>query len=526
MKYYIINLRGKVVESSNIYEKMPFLEKDTDFALDRFFILKEKLINRQKTRRILIRMHSDFQAYPGQLEEIYRYLQDLKDAGKEMYFYAKTYNLKELYLASLCQHRIIPADGSIIHYGLSLGNIYLKNLLDKLNIQADVYRRGKYKGAADTFRVSSMDDAQKEANSLLLKRIAEVMENTIRENISIDLDFIQELKAGTFYKADEAIAKGIVTQNDYWYNLVKSWEDEKLKKDQVVVKKMYTGKGYKIAVLSFEGNIVDGSNKKIPLMGNSCGDDFYVDEISQLAKNKAVKAVVFKVNSGGGSASASAEIANALEKLQDKKPLVVVQSGIAGSGGYYISFPAEKIFTQYSTITGSIGVIYLLFFAKHFMEKYGITRSTIKDGEHADLLSSWRERDDEEKAMIMNQIDYIYDTFTAKVAKNRNMDQEEVNKIGQGRVWSGYDAVEAKICDDLGGLGNALAYLKDKLAMDSVKLEFFPKPKRNLLKTLLGSGRAEGMAILEQLNLLGAIKEFNSKPLCYTEELLMLNFRL
>lgn len=526
MKYYIINLMGAVVESSNIYGKIPFIDKDKDFALDRFYILKEKLIKRQKTRKILIKMHPDFRAFPGQLEEIYRYLQDLKEAGKELYFYAKTYELKELYLASVCRHRVIPPDGWVVHYGLSLGNIYFKNLIDKLDLKADIYRRGKYKGAADPFRVSSMDDAQKEASLLILKRMAETMEDVVRDNIQTGMDFIQELKAGSFYRAGEAVAKGVVTQTDYWHNLVKTWEEEKYGKDKVFIKKLITGKGYRIAVLSFDGNIVDGENRKHMLMGPSCGDEFYVEQIARLSKNKAVKAIIFKVNSGGGSASASAEIANALERLKEKKPLVVVQTGIAGSGGYYISFPAERIFTQRSTITGSIGVIYLLFYIKNFMEKHGITYSNLKDGEYADLLSSWRKRDHREGEMVSGYIDYTYDTFTAKVAKNRNMEQDAVDLIGQGRIWPGLDAIEIKICDEIGGLGSAVEYLKEKQGLQSARLEFFPKPKRGLFHKLLGAGKGEGMDILEAVNLMGMIGDFNSKPLCYTEELLTFDFRM
>jgi len=534
MKHYVIDLKGKVVESGNIYGRIPFIDRGSEFALDRFFVLKEKLINRKKTRKILFKMHPDFTAYVGQLEEIYRCLQDLKKAGKELYFYAKTYGLKELYLASACQHRVIPPDGAVVYYGYSLGNVYFKNLMDSLNIQADVYRVGKYKGAADPFRVSSMDDAQKEAYSLILNRMTGIMEDTVRENLDArddfhkldnDVDFIEELKGGTFYQADKALARGLVTQTDYWYNLARSWNDHKVKRDKVKIKKLRAGRGYRIAVLSFDGNIVDGTNRKHPLMGSACGDEFYVEEISKLAAQKSVKAVIFKVNSGGGSASASAEIASALEKLKEKKPLVVVQSGIAGSGGYYVSFPGEKIFTQHSTITGSIGVINLLFYTGDFMEKHGITHSNLKDGEYADLVSPWRRRGEREGDMIMEHIKYVYHTFTAGVAKNRNMAQEAVDKIGQGRVWPGCDAVEIKICDEIGGLGSAVDYLTKKQGVDSASLEFFPKPKKGLLNKLLRAGKGEGMDILDTINMPGMFKELNGKPLCYMEELLTLDFR-
>ncbi len=526
MKYSVIDLKGKVVESSNIYEEIPLVDNGRELALDRFHILKDQLIKRKKTRDILIKMHPDFNVYVGQLEEIYRCLQELKDAGKELYFYAKTYGIKELYLASVAQHRLIPPDGSIIYYGMSLDNVYFKNLIDRLNIKAEIYRRGKYKGAGDIFRVSSMDEAQKEAYSLILKRMTGVLEDTVRGNLPTDADFIQDLKEGTFYRAEEALDKGLVTQMSYWYDLVKSWKKKKAKRDQVKVKKLRTGRGYRIAVLSFDGNIVDGGNRRHSLMGSACGDDFYVEEISKLAEMKSIKAVIFKVNSGGGSASASAEIANALEKLKEKKPLVVVQSGIAGSGGYYISFPGEKVFTQHSTITGSIGVLTLLFYTGDFLEKYGITHSNLKEGEYADLMSSWRRRDEQEEEMIRGHIDYVYDTFTAKVANNRNLTQEGVDEVGQGRVWPGRDAVDLKLCDEIGGLRDAVEYLKKRQGVGSARLEFFPKPKKGLLKKLFRAGKGGGLDIQEVINLEVPWKDLSGKPLYYMEELLSFDFRI
>ncbi len=525
MKYYIIDLKGTVVESNNIFEKTPFIEKDNTFALDRFYILKEKLKARKKTKRIMIVMHHDFRAYPGQYEEIYRYLKELKEAGKELYFYAKTYELRELYLASICQHRLIPEMGTIVHYGLSSEKIFLKNFLDLFSIRAEVYRRGKYKGAADTFRLNTIDEAQREAISLLVKRFLEIMEDTVRENIQSSVDYIQELKNGSFFNASQAMDTGLITGENHWFNVIKSWEETKLKKDKVFIKKLVTGKGPKIAVLSFDGHVVDGDNKKNSLMGNACGDHFYLREIRKLTRDKAIKGVVFKVNSGGGSASASAEIASALAALREQKPLVVVQSGVAASGGYFISFPGERIFTQHSTITGSIGVIFLLFYVNNYLEKRGITHSSLKNGEYSDLLSVFRDRDELDQEMIMEHIDHIYDNFIMQTAAHRNMKIDEVDKVAQGRIWSGVDAIEKKICDVIGGLDDALAYLKEKEGIAAAKYEFYPKPRKGMIRQLLGSDKSEGMDVLSIFNISQYVDCFSRKSLCFTEELFMFDFR-
>lgn len=523
MKYFLINLKGKVVETTAGTQVLPFIDKDDSFALDRFFILKEKLKKRKATSRILFLLDPGFQAMPGHLEELFAFFMDLRSAGKELYFYAKSYGLKELYLASACQHRLLPPEGTIMHWGLLQERSYLKNLLDKLEIKAEVFRRGKYKGAADIFRIDEMDEAQREAYSLLMQRTAQIMEETICRQLGVAADFSDKLKAGTFLDAGQALKQGFVTRIDYWYNLVADWKEEKLKKDKIPVKKLICGKGEKIAVLSFEGGIVDGDNSSSPMMGKSCGDNYYVSQIARIAAKKKYKAMIFKVNSGGGSASASAEIANALTRLGRKIPVIVVQGGVAGSGGYYISFPGERIFTHCSTITGSIGVIYLLLYAGRFFEKHGITHSVLKDGDQADLMSAWRVRTGEDREKIMAIVDHIYDAFTQSVAGARKMLLEDVDKIARGRIWSGSDAVEIGICDQVGGLEDAMAYLRQKLELSGARYDFWPKQKKNILQSLLNPGGSSVGSLLDPAT--GA-KALCNRPLLLLPELFTHDFRL
>lgn len=524
MKYFVINLQGKVVETAGDSQLLPFLYSDDSFALDRFFVLKEILKQRRKTDRILIIMSADFQVLPGHLEEIFSFLVDLRAAGKELYLYAKNYNLKELYLASACQHRLMPPEGTFYHLGIMHEKSYLKNLLDMLEIKAEVFRRGKYKGAADIFRTDDIDAAQREAFTLLLHRTAEMMEKTICSQLGLEKNFAEDLKSSGHYDAEKCLSLGFITQIDYWYTLVNSWKESKYKKDKLSSKKLVCGKGVRVAVLCFEGNIVDGGNTNSPFMGKACGDDYYVGQIAKIAAKKKYKAVIFKVNSGGGSATASAEIANALTKLGQKKPLLVVQGGVAGSGGYYISFPGEKIFTHHATITGSIGVIYLLFYTGKFMEKHGITHSVLKDGAQADLMSSWRVRSEEDKAKVMSFVDHIYQTFVHNVARARKMELKAVDEIAQGRIWPGYDAVDIGICDQIGGMEDARKHLQSEHNFTRIKFDFWPKQKKNLLQKLLSSGSPSGYT--SRFDLTSGIKSYSNKPLCFTEELFMADFYL
>jgi protease-4 len=169
----------------------------------------------------------------------------------------------------------------------------------------------------------------------------------------------------------------------------------------------------------------------------------------------------------------------------------VVQSAIAGSGGYYISFPGEKIFTQNTTITGSIGVISLFLYIDRLYQRFGITHSVLKKGENADIFSPLIKRSQSQLKLIEDEVDRIYKGFVENVAKNRALTVEQVGEIAEGRVWSGLDAVKIKIADEIGDLHSAIDYLKEKHKTKSFRVEFFPKKKVSLLSRLLLSRKSE-----------------------------------
>ncbi|NBG89677.1 signal peptide peptidase SppA [Isachenkonia alkalipeptolytica] len=528
MKHVKIHFKGRGVESKNLYKTNPILDQDKEFSMDRWKVMVERILEKKSLQKIYFILESDFEVYPGQLEELGRGLEKLRSHGKTLYCYAKSYELKELFIASFCHHRIMPEDGVIMHLGSSMKRNYYKGLLDRFGVKVDVYRRKEYKGAADSFRTSKMEKEQREAYGLVLKRILETLEETVVKNLALPDNFFQDLKEGKSLRMQEALDKNIITKIAYQEDLLRIWKIDKVKEEKIKVLEEAYGRGKKVGVLSFDGNIIDGESQKRGLMGPAIGDLSMVKEIEALREDKKIHGVVFKVNSGGGSATASAEIYQALLKLKEKKPLVVVQTGVAGSGGYYISIPGSKIYTQRSTITGSIGVITMLFYLKTFLEDKGINHDGIEDGAYADLMSVWRKRDKNDEALIMKEIDHIYEGFKDKVAKERNFSKDEVEAVAKGRIWPGIDGINQGICDEIGGLDDALLYLKEVLGEEKLQVSFYPKKKENILMRLI-AGNAPGVE-MESLQQLATVKEevktLNGKTMMGDENLLLSSFRI
>ena len=528
MKYVKIHFKGRVVESKNLYKTNPILDQDKEFSMDRWKVMVETILENKSVQKIYFILDPGFAVYPGQLEELGRGLEKLRSHGKTLYCYGKSYELKSLFIASFCHHRFMPDDGTIMHLGSSMKRNYYKGLLDRFNVNVDVYRFKEYKGAADAFRGEKMDKNQREAYGLLLKRIQETLEGTVIQNLSLSEDFFDHLKKGKSIRAAEALEKNIITKIAYQQDLLRIWKIDKVKEETIKLQDEVYGRGKKVAVLSFDGNIIDGESQKRGMLGSSIGDESMVKEIESLREDKKVNGVVFKINSGGGSATASAEIYHALLKLKEKKPLVVVQTGVAGSGGYYISIPGSKIYTQRSTITGSIGVITMLFYLKAFLKDKGVTHDGIQDGDFVDIMSVWRKRDKKDEALIMREIEHIYEGFKDKVAKERNFSKEKVEAVAKGRIWPGIDGIEQGICDEIGGVDDAVLYLKEKLGKGKLQVSFYPKKKENFILRYFASN-TPGVH-MESLNSVLSMNEelgnINGKAMMSEEDILFSRLRL
>lgn len=526
MFYTKIILQGKCYDTDTIFSQFPLINSKK-FTIANLTILCENIIKNKSIKYVFIEYDTTFSCMMGQLEQIYNLLKRMTVHGKKTIFFSSDYNEKALYLSGACSKRIMPECGRLAFLGFKRQFSYLKNLLEKLNIEANVIRRGKFKGAADIFRLDKIDEAQKTAHSRILEVFDETAKKTICSSFNFSQEFFNENIEGKIIWAQEAKKLGIIDEISHLQQYInKKEKEEKIHKYTFKKLKSRFGKGRKVAVLYFDGGIKDGENDANSPLGEEIGDRYMIKQIEKIRKNKRIKSLIFKVNSPGGSATASDAIANALLELKKEKDLIVVQSGVAGSGGYYISFPAEKIFTQNTTITGSIGVISVFFNMKDFYERFGITHSTLKTHEYADIETTTRKKTEEELKLLDSLIENIYNGFLSNVAKNRNKTVEQIDEVAQGRIWAGIDAIKIGLADEIGDLHSALDYLKEKHKTKNLSVEFYPKRKVSFISKLISPKEDLSFerSIINLLNIENYIKRNNYKILAMYPEIFLTDF--
>ncbi len=453
-------------------------------------------------KRILVVCTPDFQPMLwGGAEAIRTQLQRLGEAGREVWFYANSYQPLQLYLASACSRRVLHPLGSLSFLGLARSFLFFKRALGKANIDAYILRRGEYKSAGDRFRTDQLDSANRLQYQEFFDSTAAELQYKICAGFGKSKEELNQLQNGLILPACAA-------ESSHWIDEVKTldrleaeWKEEKYRK----LRPKKPGRAYiisrepnarhsprklgirrkKLAVLVFEGAIIDGKSKQLPLLGQALGSESFVPHIRSLEKDKSVKGVVLRVNSGGGSASASEDILDALSRLKEKKPLVVSMGEVAGSGGYWIACRGERLFAHHSTLTGSIGVISIFFYLEKFLKKHGVTVSSLKSGPYADLGSVLHSMDKKEREIIDAEIERVYQLFLERVAEGRGSLVPKIDALAKGRVWAGESARAHGLVDEIGGIEAALAYLKGKLELPRVKVEFYPRIKHSFLEKQL-----------------------------------------
>jgi protease-4 len=404
---------------------------------------------------------STIQAGLASVEEIRNALLDFKETGKYVLAYAESYSQKAYYLATVADKIYLNPFGSVDFRGISSQLTFFKGLLDKLGVDVQIIRHGKFKAAVEPFTLSKMSDENREQiksytgsiwNYIVqtisssrdisveeLNRIADNLELAVAED-ALDKKFVDKL----FYK-DELLAELTKYSGETSLNTI---DIDKY----YITPLIFPAHGQdKIAVIYASGEIMTGEGDTEIMSKN------IIEAIGKARKDSTVKAVVFRVNSPGGRADASEFIARELEITKARKPVVVSMGNLAASGGYWISTPGDKIFAHHTTLTGSIGVFGMIpNIEKAAKEKLGITFEVVTTNEHSDFPSISRPLKQSEKDYLQKTVEYVYSQFTGKVAKSRNLSPERVDSIGQGRVWSGVNAFDIGLIDYFGGIKDAV----------------------------------------------------------------------
>jgi protease-4 len=432
-------------------------------------------------------------------EEIRNALLDFKKSGKFILSYSNTYDQKAYYLSSVADSIMVHPEGGLDFRGLSASVMFLKGAMEKLEVEPQIIRHGKFKSAIEPLILDKMSDANREQTSTYLNALWNRMLDGISAARKIS---VQELTA----MADQALIRN--PKDALKYKLVDklAYEDEvqaSLRKrlgieEKDKIKFVSLGKYFetpstedkakeKVAIIYASGDIVDGEGSD-----DNVGGDKIAATIRKARLDEKVKAIVLRVNSPGGSALASDIMWREVILAKKVKPVVVSMGDVAASGGYYISCAADRIFASPNTITGSIGVFGVLINTKKlFNNKLGITIDTVKTNKFADMGASYRPLTDTERDIIQQGVEEVYQTFITHVGEGRKMATENVDSIGQGRVWAGTDAKKINLIDEFGGLKDAIAYAAKKANLEKYRVVGYPEqeePFKKFMKQVSGEG--------------------------------------
>ncbi|NQT78767.1 MAG: signal peptide peptidase SppA [Candidatus Aminicenantes bacterium] len=429
----------------------------------------------------------------AKVAEIREAVLDFRKSGKTAYAYIdEAPDLdKEYYLATACDRIILHPLGWMGINGIGGYVPFLKKALDKLGIEAEIEHVEEYKTASNMFTEKGFTPAHKEMIESIygdifshyVKELAEARGKSEKE--------IRELIDHGFFQGEQAMEAGLVDDllyDDEFENLLrdKGMKLYRISHQQYIkIKPTSLGlnKGKKIALIYGMGTIHSGEG-----IYQSMGGSTVARLIRRARMDKSIAAVIFRVDSPGGSAVASDVIWREVFLTQKEKPFIVSMSDMAGSGGYWISMAADKIIAQPQTLTGSIGVIFGKFNIVNLSKKLGITSESIVYGKRSDIFSPFRRFTPEERKAIKKETLWIYDRFLTKVAEGRNMNKDDVDKIGKGRVWTGSRAKELGLVDEIGGLSRAIELAKELAGIPddrSVKLVVWPR-KVSFFSALFG----------------------------------------
>jgi protease-4 len=441
--------------------------------------------------------------------EIREALLRFRESGKFVISYADYLLTQQCYYLSTAAGKIYINPGAMVEFkGLSGEVMFYKNALDKLGVEVQVTRHGKFKGAVEPFMLDKLSDANREQIRDYVGSIWSDVVKSVSESRGIPserlLQIADSLKGNLGLTAlGSGLVDGLIYRNelaDTLKALSGIQEDKELnlvsmtKYSRVPDPGKMTSAKNRIAVIYASGNIVAGKGDDSNIGGNR-----FADIIRKQRKDTTVKAIVLRVNSPGGNAVASDIIWKELELAAREKPLVISMGNYAASGGYFISAPGTKIFTNPNTITGSIGVFGLLPNAGVLLEKkLGLSTETVNTNKNSDFPSVTRPMNSYEKEMMQASIENIYSDFVSKVAEGRNMTSQSVDSIGQGRVWSGSSALKIGLADTTGGLFASIRGAASLAGIDKYSVRELPEQEDTYTRLLEQLGGELRMNILKK----------------------------
>ena len=454
------------------------------------------------------------------LKEVRSALGDFRAAGKPVLAYIDYATTKDFYLASVANDVVVDPYGEIIMPGLASEPWFFAGAFEKYGIGIQVTRVGKYKSYVETYTRTSMSPENREQLQKLLDDVWATILADVGKSRGVAPEAIQAtVDAEGIIKPSLALKAHLIDRVAYRDEVI-----DRLKKETGVTSPTETFKQVQlsyyaktalarspttmgpgeVAIVYAEGEIVEGEGDQ-----NEIGGARFAREIRRLRQDSSVKAIVLRVNSPGGSTTASETILREVRLARAAKPVVVSMGSYAASGGYWISIFGNRIFAEPNTITGSIGVFGIQPNIQKLANDHGVTFDSVKTGKFADSLTLTRPKTDEELAVFQRMVDWIYGQFIAKVAEGRKLPASRVEEIAQGRVWSGVEALKLGLVDEIGGLDAAIKYAGHQASLgEHFRVNEYPK-SRNLseaIAALFGRFAPESMR-LHSTGLVGELKD-------------------
>lgn len=522
----MLELNGTITERAPESSPLAFLSQlnpmgsEESMGLDDILSAIKKAKENEDIKGIYL-LAGTLEAQPASLEAIRDALADFKESGKFIIAYADTYNQLEYYIASLADKVLLNPKGVLDWHGLAGMNIFYKDLMDKLGIEMQIFKVGTFKSAVEPYMLSEMSDANREQTAAYIGSIWQKFSDEVATSRNLSKDALNQIaEEGAMFKTgEELMAAGLVDsliyKNDmrvYLNRYMGLEEDKKVSAYSVsdmrgVKRNTPRDKSGNIVAIYYAVGDIDGGGSVLPTTDEGINSEKVIKDLRKLKDDDDVKAVVLRVNSPGGSAYGSEQIWYAISQLKEKKPVIVSMGDFAASGGYYISCNADTIVAEPTTLTGSIGIFGMVPNFQAVTKKIGVNIDIEKTNSLADMGSGFRPMTETEKALMQKTVEQGYDLFTTRCAEGRGMTQEQIDAIGQGRVWTGTMALERGLVDVLGGLDDAIEIAVEKAGIEQYTLKSYPEQEGGLLSMF--SDAVKDNTIRQQVLKGDAAKIFN-----------------
>jgi protease-4 len=526
--YLEMNLNFDIKERGGIETTNDFNNPiSKSYGIHQIGSVLEKAKNDERIKGIVLKI-SNVNMGLSTIDNLRDYLKDFKSSGKFIIAYGETFSMGAFYLNSIADKIYLYPEGMIDFRGLGSEMMFFKKALDKLDVDVQIIRGkdNKFKGAVEPFMYEKMSAENKLQISKLLDDVWKNMTHNIKDSRDISLESLNEIADSIYsYNSTGCLKYNLVDNliyEDQLDSIIKKNiginKDDKVQ--NILFKKYLDGKSPKtgtnfgqnngnIAVVYALGTIVSGKG-----LDGEMGSTTIVNAINKAKNDSSIKAVVLRVNSPGGSALASDVIWRSVEKTKEIKPVIVSMGDLAASGGYYISCGADRIFAEPNTITGSIGVFGMIPNLGRMLEnKIGITFDRVETNDHA-ALTMFSPLDKKELSTIQKGVDEIYESFISKVAFGRDgLKKSDVHNVAMGRVWSGKEALDLELVDEIGDLQSAIKFAANKVGLEKteIKLVHYPKIENDELLQILSSLDLETKSSSEIMNYVKNINNnFNS----------------